>query len=80
MSIILHVTVGHLLGETEETDPNWAESMANWNESACNSRGLDASVVVRYVTSGVITSARKESLNPAQYQLDQSDRFEKLCQ
>lgn len=46
MSIILHVTVGYLLGETEETDPVWAESMANWNEWACNSRGLDASVVV----------------------------------
>jgi transcriptional regulator with XRE-family HTH domain len=46
MSIILHVTVGYLLGETEETDPIWAESMANWNEWACNSRGLDASVVV----------------------------------
>jgi len=46
MSIILHVRVGYLLGETEETDPIWAESMANWNEWACNSRGLDASVVV----------------------------------
>jgi transcriptional regulator with XRE-family HTH domain len=46
MSIILHVTVGYLLGETEETDPIWAESMANWNEWACNSWGLDASVVV----------------------------------
>jgi transcriptional regulator with XRE-family HTH domain len=46
MSIILHVSVGFLLGETEETDPVWTESMANWNEWACNSRGLDASVVV----------------------------------
>jgi transcriptional regulator with XRE-family HTH domain len=46
MSIILHVSVGFLLGETEDTDPSWAESMANWNEWASNSRGLDASVVV----------------------------------
>jgi transcriptional regulator with XRE-family HTH domain len=46
MSVILHVSAGYLLGETDETDPVWAESMANWNEWACNSRGLDASIVV----------------------------------
>jgi transcriptional regulator with XRE-family HTH domain len=46
MSLILHVGVGFLLGETEESNAVWIESMANWNEWARNSRGLEASIVV----------------------------------
>jgi transcriptional regulator with XRE-family HTH domain len=46
MSVILHVSVGFLLGETEETDPVWVESMATWHEWARNSKGLDGALVV----------------------------------
>jgi hypothetical protein len=46
MSIVLHVSVGFLLGETEETDPVWVESMATWHEWARNSKGLDGALVV----------------------------------
>ena len=46
MSVILHVSVGFLLGETEETNPAWVESNATWHEWARNARGLDGSIMV----------------------------------
>jgi len=80
MSIILHVTVGYLLGETEETDPIWAESMANWNEWACNSRGLDASVVVALRNEWRDHFREERKLESSPISARQSDKFEKLCQ
>lgn len=46
MSAILHVSVGFLLGETEDTNPIWVESNATWHEWAKNSKGLDGSIMV----------------------------------
>ena len=80
MSMILHVSVGFLLGETEETDPIWTESMANWNEWACNSRGLDASVVVALRNEWRDHFREERKLESSPISARQSDKFEKLCQ
>src|SRR2546425_8076838 len=53
MSILLCVSVGHLLGETIETDPVLTASTATWHSWVDNTTGLDARTAVAIRTEWI---------------------------
>lgn len=47
LSVRLRVSVGHLLGESQETDPVLTESLASWRSWIDTTPGLDAATAVK---------------------------------
>jgi len=47
MASLLGVSVGHLVGEAEDTDPVWIESNAYWSSWVTDGKPRDAGIAVR---------------------------------
>jgi len=47
MASLLGVSVGHLVGEAEDSDPVWIESNASWNSWVTDGKSRDAGIAVR---------------------------------
>jgi len=47
MAALLDVSIGHLIGEAEESDPIWIESNASWNSWVTDGTPRDAGIAVR---------------------------------